>query len=94
MTCDKCGHEMQLGDWPFCSKDGNHSSGTFNVIPDGIPGGVEIRHGLCNDDGSPRRYYSKSEMARVAKARGLVNHVEHACLPGTDKSPWTTKWAV
>lgn len=63
-----------------------------HVIGDEIPGGVEIRHGLCNEDGSPRRYYSKSEMAREASRRGLVNVVEHKPLRGTDKSPHTSRW--
>lgn len=63
-----------------------------NIIPDDIPGGVLIRHGICNDDGTPRKYYSKSEMTRAAKEKGLINLVEHKTLPGTDKSPHTTRW--
>ena len=46
------------------------------VIPDDIPGGIEIRHGLCNDDGSPRRYDSKTEIRREAARRGMVIHGE------------------
>lgn len=64
-----------------------------NVIGDDIPGGVLIRHGLCNEDGSPRRYYTKSDIAAEAKRRGLVNVVRHA--PETrdsDKSRHTTRW--
>ena len=38
---------------------------------------VTIRHGLCNSDGSPRRYRSKSEIRRSAKQLGLVNQVRH-----------------
>lgn len=63
------------------------------VIGDDIPGGIEIRHGICNDDGSPRRFYSKSEMARAAAEKGLVNYVRH--VPdnkGTDKSKNTVRW--
>lgn len=41
------------------------------VIADSIPGGVEIRHGICNDDGTPKRYYHKSEITRAAKEKGL-----------------------
>ena len=63
-----------------------------NVIGDDIPGGIEIKHGLCNEDGSPRRYYSKSEIAAEAKRRGLVNRVEHTTEKGTDKNRHTTKW--
>ena len=63
------------------------------VIGDDIPGGLLIKHGLCNEDGSPRRYYSKSEIAREAKRRELVNYVEHTPPPGTDKSRHTQRWA-
>jgi hypothetical protein len=47
---------------------------------------------LCNPDGSPRRFYSKTEIAREASRRGLVNHVEHVTGRGTDKNPHTTRW--
>ncbi len=63
------------------------------VIGDEIPGGVEIRHGLCNEDGTPRRYYSHSEIKAEAARRGLVNMVRH--VPdnrNSDKSKHTTKW--
>lgn len=64
-----------------------------NVIADDIPGGIWIRHGICNEDGTPRKYYSKSEMAREAKRRGLVNAVRHVGDdPGTDKSKHTVRW--
>jgi hypothetical protein len=70
--------------------------GQFNrataVIGDDIPGGIEVKHGLCNPDGSPRRYYSKSEMRAEARARGLEQHVVHIGEQGSDKSPHTTKW--
>lgn len=65
-----------------------------HVHPDDIPGGVWIRHGICNLDGSPRQYFTKSEMARVAKERGLHNHVEHVVSPrsGSDKSRFTQRF--
>jgi hypothetical protein len=64
------------------------------VIGDDIPGGLEIKNGLCNADGTPRRYYSKSEIAREAAKRGYVNHVTHVPSPGSDKSRkgLTSKW--
>ncbi len=65
---------------------------TAAVIPDEIPGGVWIKHGICNPDGSPRKYYSKSEMAKEAQRRGLVNVVEHRTGRDTDKSSHTTRW--
>jgi hypothetical protein len=64
-----------------------------NVIGDDIPGGIWIRHGLCDPEtGAPRKYYSKSEMAAEAKRRGLVNLVEHAPEQGSDKSKHTSRW--
>lgn len=64
------------------------------VIGDDIPGGIWIRHGLCNEDGTPRKYYSKSEIAKEAERRGLVNRVEHTTDPksGSDKARHTTRW--
>jgi hypothetical protein len=63
-----------------------------SVIADEIPGGVLIHHGICHDDGSPRRFYSKSEMARTAAAKGLLNLVEHKGTRGSDKSRHTVRW--
>lgn len=79
--CETCGEAVEL-----LFKAAN------SVIGDDIPGGIEIRHGLCNEDGSPRRYYSKSEIAAEAKRRDLVNIVRHAPDKGSDKSKHTVKW--
>lgn len=62
------------------------------IVPDEIPGGVWIRHGICNEDGTPRKYYSKSEMKREAERRGLVNRVEHVGSAGSDKNKHTSRW--
>lgn len=62
------------------------------VIGDDIPGGVLIEHGICNPDGTPRKYYSKSEMRREAVRRGYENHVVHIGERGSDKSPHTSRW--
>jgi hypothetical protein len=53
---------------------------------------VLAKHGLCNPDGSPHRYTSKSEMRKAAEKRGLTNYVVHSGLPGSDKNPDTQKW--
>lgn len=81
--CPDCGHLSQKI-W----------KATAEVHGDDIPGGIEIRHGLCNPDGSPRRFYSKSEMAKAAKEAGLVNLVDHRPDPrsGSDKSKHTSRW--
>ena len=53
---------------------------------------VLARHGLCNPDGSPRRYTSKSAMAQEAKRRGLTNLVEHKPGPNSDRCKETQRW--
>ena len=87
MTCEKCGNTLEINDWPFCP---HGPSGTFNVIGDECD--ITIKHGICWDDGTPRRYRSKVEMKRVMKEKGLENKVEHLGENGTDKSRFTTRW--
>jgi len=70
IVCSKCQQKIFISSWPFCP----HGKGSNNVIADEIPGGVWIRHGICNEDGTPRKYYSKSEMAKEAAKRGLINN--------------------
>lgn len=82
VPCKECGKETERA-WI------GKPSG---VIGDDIPGGMWVRHGLCNEDGTPRKYYSKSEMAAEAKRRGVSNHVEHVPEKGSDKSKHTTRW--
>lgn len=62
------------------------------AIPDDVPGGIWVRNTLCHEDGSPRRFDSKSEMHRFAKERGYHNHVEHKGSRGGDKSKHTSRW--
>ena len=88
IKCDKCEKVLEIGDFPFCP----HPHEVGFVIGDDIPGGLEIRHGICNEDGSPRKYYSKSEMRAEAKRRGVENVVEHVPERGSDKSKHTTRW--
>ena len=62
------------------------------VVTDDIPGGMFVRHGICHEDGSPKKYYSRSEMARAAKEKGMMNLVEHVGDRGSDKSPHTQRF--
>lgn len=53
---------------------------------------VTIRHGLCNSDGTPRRYTSKAEIQREADKRGLVSRVRHVGTKSGDRSKHTIRW--
>ena len=83
IVCPQCGAATQRVIMP---------GRTHTVIGDDIPGGLEIKHGLCNEDGTPRKYYSHSEIRREAERRGYHNHVEHIPSRGSDKSPHTVRW--
>lgn len=58
------------------------------VISDSIRGGIMIRNGLCDENGQPVRYDSKSEMRRAAKEKGVQPRVEHIgdVEAGSDKA--------
>jgi hypothetical protein len=79
MTCEKCGQPTsklkflrEKSGWcPACFYADETPKGLSAMIAtDDIPGGLEIRHGICNDDGTPRRYYSKSAIERAAYDAG------------------------
>lgn len=79
-----------------CGETMQHDVGQFEkapcVIGDDIPGGFWATHAICNPDGSPKRYDTKSSMREAAKALGYENVVEHKPDRGSDKSKWTTRW--
>jgi hypothetical protein len=64
LICPTCGAEA------FDKEDVKYGKAP-GVISDDIPGGIEIRHGLVNADGSPRRFYSKTDMKIAANEAGL-----------------------
>jgi hypothetical protein len=77
-VCPKCQRELQVGDYPYCKgKWSDHEGGHYGVVGDDIPGGVWIRHGICNPDGSARRYDTKSSITAEAKRRGLIQSPRH-----------------
>ena len=68
---------------PFCSTCQSEMYETFGEVnqssmisTDDIPGGLEIRHAICNPDGTPRKYYSKSEIRKAAAEAGYTIHGE------------------
>lgn len=97
VACAACGWSGHVFAWthetPTCSHclcpaarvaDVVHNQAP-GVFADSIPGGIMIRHGICNEDGSPRRYDSKTEIRAEAQRRGLTILGE---TPGARESRW------
>lgn len=77
-SCDAIRRDcyVQADQYPACPQCGAQMewlpSFTGHMRQDTIEGGILIAHGLCNADGSPRRYDSRSEIARECAVRNLV----------------------
>lgn len=59
-----------------------------HVRQDSIPGGMMVE----NLGPTPIRVNSWSEYRLELKRHGVVNMVQHVGVPGTDKSPMTSRW--
>lgn len=78
MTCDKCGHALQVGDYPFCrGRQGDHGPSHQAIETDErFIGGLTVEN-LGHD---PVVVYSRQELANVAKQRGLEQRIKY--VPG------------
>jgi hypothetical protein len=96
VSCPQCGHQIidafvTVPDYPDCPNCHVQTvrlylpSSVPAVKGDDIPGGVWVKHGICNPDGSPKKYYSHSEIDRAAKEKGYVNRAERGVA---DKKDW------
>lgn len=91
-VCGTCSHKFEViermaEDGPVackeCGGDAHRIISTHSVTGDDIPGGIMIEHGICNPDGSPKRYDSKSAIYKAAKKAGLhVGAFLHGSPPG------------
>lgn len=79
-TCETCGAELELGDWPFCP---HGRKGSYTNFKDDIPGGVTVE----NYGPQELTFYSHSERRRYMAAHGLREREKFAPMPGTDKDP-------
>lgn len=61
--CEHCGHEFQVGDYPFCP----HGKGVSNIKPDDVPGGFIAENGFD----TPQKFYSHSAHEKALAAEGL-----------------------
>lgn len=81
--CEQCGnpyatsmviHGTQLWCRPcHQATKGSAFGESANVIQDSIEGGIEIKHGICHENGDPKRYYSRSEIKKAAYEAGVFN---------------------
>lgn len=76
MICDRCYQPADVGEHGLYRCPLEPRRATPAIWGDEIPGGLEIANGLCHPDGTPRRYYSKSEIALECAKRGLVPYHE------------------
>lgn len=67
MTCDKCGHVFEIGDYPYCTPTSGHSKGFMRVNGDETD---YVDHNLGPE---PIRITSWSERRRIMDERGLVD---------------------
>lgn len=72
MTCERCFRPLDHGEHGLYVCPYEPRPVQYVVRPDAIPGGLVIEHGLCNEDGTPRTYYSRSEMRLECQKRGLI----------------------
>lgn len=72
MICDRCYKPADEGEHGLglCPLEARRK--TAVVWTDDIPGGVLMHNGICNEDGTPKRYYSKTEIREACKAKGVI----------------------
>ena len=76
MICDRCYKPSDVGEHGhmLCPLESRRRAPTVWV--DDIPGGIEITNGICNEDGTPKRYYSKTEIRDACLAKGMMPYHE------------------
>lgn len=84
MTCDHCGQELTVGEWPFCP----HGRAALAVQGDEIDVVIEN-----NGTPAPIRFRSREALRKHMDAHNLTPMVRHKPLPGSDRSPHTSDWS-
>lgn len=79
-VCPTCNQPAEL-DLPA-------SNASAGIVTDDIPGGMLVRHGqgMINPDGSPKRYYSRTELRRAANENGWT-------IAGDTPKPYNVRWS-
>jgi len=94
--CSECGKTVKKMQWNYqdppehCGKpthlEHSHRGNAPTVIGDEID--VLVEHGPCNEDGTPRRYRSRSELNREATRMGWTRDGE---TPHPERIDWTRR---
>jgi hypothetical protein len=71
MLCERCYRPADEGDHGLYKCPLQPRAAAPVIWADDIPGGVELAHGLCHPDGTPRRFDSRSAIRRAAAEKGL-----------------------
>ncbi|MBI3983949.1 hypothetical protein HY346_01490 [Candidatus Microgenomates bacterium] len=56
------------------------------IATDGIPGGIWVRHGLVGPGGTPRKFYSKTEIKQAANEAGYT-------ISGDTPEKYRVRWS-
>lgn len=65
MTCDKCGHALQIGEYPFCPH--GFPAANSKAMVDEWPMGKTFENGFTK----PTTFYSRSAHRAALAAKGL-----------------------
>ena len=84
MTCERCGWELRVGDFPFCGNGHDHQQTRQAIVTDDIPGGQVIE----NLGDQPMTFYSKRAILAEADRRGLRLRDQWAGPSDTQLTNW------
>jgi hypothetical protein len=82
LVCGNEGEGLQRGKTitpcPECGGQRERFFRKAHVVPaavhgDDIPGGMTFKHGICNEDGTPKTYYTRHEIAEAKKKAGVLS---------------------
>jgi len=82
VTCEACGYELHIGDYPFCP----HGRGQHGVQPDDVPGGFWAENGFSE----PRQFFSRSAHERALAAEGCEIRAKWAGPEDKHLTRWDT----
>ena len=83
ITCDACGKDYGIGDWPFCKGTGDHRPGIFgyepfesyideHILPPDTPMSREIGQNLAGEVVRGTRIESREQRRAIMKEHGIV----------------------